>query len=405
MPAGTATTRARPSPAAVSCSVAGSVWTIKVRAGSWCLKDSPKSPRTALPRNRRYCSQSGSSRPSSARSWRTSSSRASSGRSSRVGSPVRCSSPNTITDTPIRTPRLCTSRRATYPSMPSGLPGYRGAPRLCRGATSAGGVWGAISGPPTAIERDFRQSYRFVTARRPLEAIVDAVDVHLLVAEEPGRVVVDQAQELAVELLALVGVHLRARLRDEAVDFGIAVLRDGLARLEVRRHPVVRLQARQAPAIHEDVLGLVIEHRAHVAAPLADDLHVSLDAVLGELTGHRLRDVLVHRPAPVGRLQRQRQVRLAGGGQQLPGFLGVVLVERDRGLVAPHVGRHRRVDALAVAEEHAVEDALHVHRVVDRLAHAPVGQRPAFDLRDAEIDDAAARRLLGAYSAGRGERL
>src|SRR5207253_9274817 len=104
-------------------------------------------------------------------------------------------------------------------------------------------------GPLTCIERGFGQSYGFVTARSPLEAIVDAVDVHLLVAEEPWRVGVDQAQELAVELLALVAVHLRARLRDEAVDLGIAVLRDRLARLEVRRHPVVRLQARQAPAV------------------------------------------------------------------------------------------------------------------------------------------------------------
>src|SRR5438094_8673465 len=67
----------------------------------------------ARARNRPYCAHSGSSRPSSARSCRTSSSRASSGRSSRVGSPVRCSSPKTITDTPSRTPRLRNSRRPT----------------------------------------------------------------------------------------------------------------------------------------------------------------------------------------------------------------------------------------------------------------------------------------------------
>src|SRR5207244_7939374 len=128
-----------------------------------------------------------------------------------------------------------------------GLGGVGGTAGAGRGRGEGGGAK-RIEYPLTSIERDFRQSYRFVTARSPLEAIVHAVDVHLLVAEEPWRVVVDQAQELAVELLALVGVHLRARLRDEAVDLGIAVLRDRLARLEVRRHPVVRLQARQATA-------------------------------------------------------------------------------------------------------------------------------------------------------------
>src|SRR5439155_1479505 len=292
MPAGTATTRARPSPAAVSCSVAGSVWTIRVRAGSWCLKDSPKSPRTALPRNRRYCSQSGSSRPSSARSWRTSSSRASSGRSSRVGSPVRCSSPNTITDTPSRTPRLCTSLRATYPSMPSGLPGYRGAPRLCRGATSAGGCGDGDRGAPRLCRGATSAGGCGDGDRGAPRLCRGATSAGGWGDGERGAPRLCRGATSAGGRGAGERGAPRARLRDEAVDLGIAVLGDRLARLEVRRHPVVRLQARQAPAVHEDVLGLVIEHRAHVAAPLADDLHAGLDAVLGQLTGHRLRDVL-----------------------------------------------------------------------------------------------------------------
>ena len=53
----------------------------------------------------------------------------------------------------------------------------------------------------------------------------------------------------------------------------------------------------------------------------------------------------------------------------------------------------------------AVEDALDVHRVVDRLADAPVGERPALDLGDAEVDDAAARHLLDPDALGGGERL
>src|SRR5438552_18037479 len=202
MPAGTATTSARARPAAVSCSVAGRVWAISVSAGTWCLKESPKSPRTARLRKRTYCIHSGSSRPSSARSCRTSSSRASSGRSSRVGSPVRWRSAKTITETPSRTPRLCSRRRATKLN------------RLRR-------AWGAISRPPTPSEADFGQPYRLVAAGRPLEPGVDAVDVHLLVAEDVRRIVTDQPEELAVELLALVRVHLGAGGQDRLVDVGI----------------------------------------------------------------------------------------------------------------------------------------------------------------------------------------
>src|SRR5262249_3673172 len=303
MPAGTATASARPRPAAVSSSVAGSVWKISVSAGTWCLNDSPKSPRTARPRKRTYCSQSGSSSPRSARSCRTSSSRASSGSSRRVGSPVRCSSPKTMTETPSRTPRLCSSRRATYPTIPS--------------------------------ERNFGQPDRLVAAWRPLQPIVDAVDVHLLIAENHRRIVVDQAQQLTVELLTFLSVHLGACLVHQLVDFGVAVLRDRLAGLEIRRHPVIGLEAPQAPTRSWAVLGLVIQGRAHVRAPFADDLDVGLDAVLGELSRHRLRDVLVHRPAAVGRLQHQRQIRLTRRRQQLLGLLGVVLVERNRRVVAP----------------------------------------------------------------------
>src|SRR5438093_9930492 len=166
--------------------------------------------------------------------------------------------------------------------MLSGLPGYRGAPRLRRGATSVGGCGGPFRGPPRS-KSDLGQPYRLVASRRPLEALVDAVDVHLLVAEDVRRLVADHAQELAVELLALVRVHLRAGLVHELVDLGVAVLRHGLPGLQIRRHPVVGLEARQAPAGHGDVLGLVVEDAAHVRASLADALQVGCDSYLARL--------------------------------------------------------------------------------------------------------------------------
>src|SRR3989475_11624290 len=126
-------------------------------------------------------------------------------------------------------------------------------------------------GPPTPSEADFGQPYRLVAAGRPLEPGVDAVDVHLLVAEDVRRIVADQPEELAVELLALVRVHLGAGSQDQLVDVGIRVLRDRLAGEEVRRHPVIGLEARQGPAPPEHVLGLVVEEGPDGPPPLPHD--------------------------------------------------------------------------------------------------------------------------------------
>jgi len=62
--------------------------------------------------------------------------------------------------------------------------------------------------PPPRSKADLGQPDGLVAARRPLEPVAHAVDVHLLVPEDPRRVVADQAQELAVELLPLLRVHL-----------------------------------------------------------------------------------------------------------------------------------------------------------------------------------------------------
>src|SRR5262245_3867611 len=235
-----------------------------------------------------------------------------------------------MTETPSRTPRLCSSRRATYPSInrrggprhgPPHPPALvaprqsRGAPRpRARSSPDVGGpdmaphppqrssrpgkavalldrarahllTWGARTWaptppppprppphprptspsrssparaliscrggprhgpPPPPSERNFRQPDGFVAAGRPLQSVVDAVDVHLLIAEDVRRLVVDQAQQLTVELPALVDVHLGARLIHQLVDLRVAVLRHRLAGFQIRRHPVVGLQARQA---------------------------------------------------------------------------------------------------------------------------------------------------------------
>src|SRR6266478_8911529 len=122
------------------------------------------------------------------------------------------------------------------------------------------------------LEADLGEPDRLVAAWRPLEAIVDTVDIHLLIHEEPRRIVTDETEELTVELLPLLGGRLRPRLLHEPVDLGVGVLGDRLARAEVRSHPVIRLETRQAPPVHEDVLGLVVEDGTDIAPPLPDDL-------------------------------------------------------------------------------------------------------------------------------------
>src|SRR2546425_5134543 len=62
---------------------------------------------------------------------------------------------------------------------------------------------------------------------------------------------------------------LRAGLVHEPVDLGVAVLRYGLPGLQIRRHPVVGLEARQAPAGHGDVLGLRSEEHTSELQSLA----------------------------------------------------------------------------------------------------------------------------------------
>src|SRR5439155_1222000 len=77
----------------------------------------------------------------------------------------------------------------------------------CRRALSAR-PFGELTGvqAPSRSKADLGQPDGLVAARRPLEPVAHAVDVHLLVPEDPRRVVADQAQELAVELLPLLRV-------------------------------------------------------------------------------------------------------------------------------------------------------------------------------------------------------
>src|SRR5436309_2064040 len=125
---------------------------------------------------------------------------------------------------PSRTPiEQTASRRELRRSaarMPAGTATTSASPRpaavssivagsICRSSPSASRPgWKMRRSSAPALEADLGQADRLVPPRRPLEPVRHPVDVHLLVHEDPGRVVADHAQELAVELLPLFQVHL-----------------------------------------------------------------------------------------------------------------------------------------------------------------------------------------------------
>src|SRR5881628_2825772 len=90
--------------------------------------------------------------------------------------------------------------------------GYRGAPRLCRGASERWGLWGAISGPPTSLARG-----RDVGARLLQRGVEEGVGVD--VAERGGdrlghaRMPGAQRRQKCADLAAHAGL-VRARAAD-----------------------------------------------------------------------------------------------------------------------------------------------------------------------------------------------
>ena len=96
---GIATRMASPNAVSPSSTVAGKRSTTTSRAGDLTRIDWPKSPRSTLPRKTAYCTGSGRSRPSSARTRANSLRGASGGSSSGTGSPDSRITTNTTVET------------------------------------------------------------------------------------------------------------------------------------------------------------------------------------------------------------------------------------------------------------------------------------------------------------------
>src|SRR2546428_8493196 len=152
-----------------------------------------------------------------------------------------------------------------------------------------------------------------VGARRPLDVAREAVEVVLLPEERPWRLVADELLELGVRVGAGLGVEEGGGAGDLLVeDRVVAVGRVGLVVQEERLHRALAGQ-RGPPAEEEHVASVPVLDLVEVRAPLVRD-DVDLDPDPLELGGDGERDVLVERVAARRRVQRERELRGAGGG-------------------------------------------------------------------------------------------
>src|SRR5207249_6082394 len=354
----------------------------------------PKSPRTALARNTRYCAGSGRSRPSSRRTRKISLRGASGGKRRGTGSPERRMTPNTTVETSQTAIRARRSRGARK----------RRTPRI--GATARGpdprgpGPRGALGATESQVEAPDLEL--LVRVRRPLDVLLETVVLVGLDHGNPRQVLEEDLRHLAVGLGAKLLVHREPRGLTELVEARVTpvVLRPA-GRQEPPHHAVGvaerRGRVRPPQALERLVAVLlgadrVLEHLdlrvVAVVAPHALD-RLGHRLVVGRIADGRLDDDLL---APVAPLP-EPLARLAGvvrEGRQLR--VEVVVAPRDRPArddTAP--SPELLHDRLAV---HGERQRLLDERVVERRTLAVHGQdvearvQRARDLRRSVAPDA-----------------
>src|SRR6059036_436035 len=201
--------------------------------GRFIQSERPRSPWSTRPIQRAYCTGSGSSRPSSVRRQVTSSCVAWGPSMISAGSPGdRWSTAKTTIDTPRRTGPTRSSRRRRKSATPPGL-----------------------------LERD--RLHAQVEARMEPEAL-DPLCVggrlHLVVDEDPRRIVVQDALRLPVHLGAFRLVRGESRLAQQLVEADVLVQRPvravwrPLARVEQRVHHEIGILCAGHPREREHLL-------------------------------------------------------------------------------------------------------------------------------------------------------
>src|SRR5437879_2593644 len=340
--------------------------------GRFIQSERPRSPCSTRPIQRAYCTGSGSSRPSSVRSRVMSSwvaygpSMISAGRPGEMWRTAK-----TTSDTPSRTGPTRRSRRRRKSATPLGL-----------------------------LERD--RLHAQVEARMEPEAL-DPLRVggrlHLVVDEDPRRIVVQDALRLAVHLGTFGLIGDGSRLAQQLVEARVPVhgavrpVRRPLARVEQRIHHQVGILGAGHPREREHLL-LLRAQLGQERAPLHRlQRDVDADRFQVRLDHRRHRDGRLHPRARLGHPQRRRETsRIAGLGQELLRALGIVRERLEAGLVTPRARQHRSLGRSAGALEHVAHDRVLVDGVVQRLPHALVGERLLLVV-EAQVPDVRAHLL------------
>src|SRR6185503_3259538 len=343
--------------------------------GRFIHSERPRSPRATWLIQVTYWTWSGWSSPSWVRRRARSSLLALAPSITSAGSPgARCSTRNTISDTPSSTGPRCRSRRARKgPTESSALP-LPEADRL----------------HPEIEARVQLEALHALRGRR---------DLDLVVHEHPRGVLDQDALGLAVQRGALGLVGDLTRLAEEGIELLVLVhgavrpVGRPLARVEERVHHHVRVLGAGGPREREQILFLGAE-LGDVRAPLHGlerDVHPHRAEVRlhDDSHGHRRLHAGAGLRHPHG---GGEAVRVTGLGEKLLGLGGIVGIGGEIGIGAPGAGQNRPARDGPGALEHILDDGVLVHRVVQRLAHALVVQR-LLGVVDAEVPDMRAHLL------------
>src|SRR5437867_2190269 len=234
-PMGRAITIASAKAVRPSSSVAGKYPRTTPKAGWRKWIERPKSPRSALPRNTAYCTGSGRSRPSSARTRKISLRGASGGSSSGTGSPDRRMTTNTTVET----------SQSAMAARSSREPRKGRRPRMRDGAEPERAPPGYAALRAAELEVEAPNLELLQRIRRPLHVLLQAVVLVRLDHGDPGQMLEEDLRHLLVRVTAKLFIDREARGGAELVELGMAPVVLRPARTEQPPHHAIGIAQRR----------------------------------------------------------------------------------------------------------------------------------------------------------------
>src|SRR5438876_2676362 len=343
--------------------------------GSDVRADTPRLPRASRRRKLPYCTGSGRSSSSWLRRRPTSSSLASTPAMTRAGSP---GSTRTIKNTMTETPSSVTTAPASRSAR------YRRSVVIDRPHRNPGAAGGRRCSAPRLLPSRTRVDRgKLLVRERPHVRHLRRIDDRetLYPEKDPWRVLPHLLRRLAVEAPPPVGAELLLGGEDQPVHLRVRVeARREAARRGVRREELegllggVEEGGRPAQKVK---LGGVPLGRGRDGRDVRRPVHrlqFDHEPDLAEVAGDRLRGLLVLNVASGGMEELEPRPRLDPRlrEERLRPRRVVCVGPRSAG---PEQRRgHRGVHGVGGAEEDVLHDRRLVHRVVERLPHAPVGE-------------------------------